>query len=86
MKIGILGGTFDPVHMCHLIVAEQAREHLSLDEVWFIPSQIPPHKEEACISGTHRLRMLERAVENNPFFFAKDIELRREGRPIRSIR
>jgi nicotinate-nucleotide adenylyltransferase len=54
MRIGIFGGTFDPVHYGHLIVAEQAREQAELDQVWFVPSARPPHKLDDCISSFDR--------------------------------
>ncbi|GAB7386614.1 nicotinate-nucleotide adenylyltransferase [Bacillaceae bacterium] len=80
MKIGILGGTFDPVHIAHLIVAEQARSRLFLDEVWFMPARIPPHKQEQRIAASlDRLNMLKLAVADNPHFKVTDIELRRNG-------
>ena len=51
MRIGIFGGTFDPVHLGHLIIAEQAREQAELDQVWFVPSARPPHKLETADHG-----------------------------------
>jgi nicotinate-nucleotide adenylyltransferase len=82
-KIGIFGGTFDPVHTVHLIVAEQAREALGLDEVWFMPAHIPPHKLEKHITADcHRLAMLERAIQGNENFCATAIELdRKDDKP-----
>jgi nicotinate-nucleotide adenylyltransferase len=79
-QVGILGGTFDPIHYGHLLAAEQAREQAGLDEVWFIPARIPPHKEQAGISpGRDRLRMVELAIADHPCFRAMDVELQREG-------
>ena len=63
MRLGIFGGTFDPVHNGHLLLAEQCREQCRLDQVWFIPAGIPPHKlARALASGKARAEMLELAV------------------------
>lgn len=79
-KIGILGGTFDPPHIAHLIIAQEALKQLRLDQVWFIPCYIPPHKRADRISSPkHRLQMLKLAVLNNPEFRVSDLELRRKG-------
>lgn len=80
MKIGILGGTFDPVHMAHLVVAAQACEQLGLESVLFIPAGEPWRKSERAItSAAHRLAMLRLAVQGNDSFGISDIELRRPG-------
>jgi nicotinate-nucleotide adenylyltransferase len=80
MRIGIFGGTFDPVHNGHLLLAEQCREQASLDEVWLIPAGAPPHKETTGITpGKLRREMLEFAIAGNPAFVIKDLELNREG-------
>lgn len=79
-KIGILGGTFDPVHMGHLVLAEQVREKLKLDKVIFIPCFSPPHKTRRKLSpAKDRFRMAALAVEGNASFSISDIELKREG-------
>ncbi|MBH0229943.1 nicotinate-nucleotide adenylyltransferase [Halobacillus yeomjeoni] len=78
-RIGILGGTFDPPHQGHLVMAEFVRDQMVLDEVWFIPSHDPPHKEGAVVPSEARLEMVEIAVANNPFFKVCDIELKRKG-------
>lgn len=79
-RVGIMGGTFNPVHCGHICMAELALEEFGLSQVLFIPTGTPPHKpQEEVIAGVHRLRMLERALEENPFFAVSDIELRREG-------
>ena len=63
MRLGVFGGTFDPVHYGHLIVAEQCREQCRLDQVWFIPAGTPPHKLARTITpGKARAEMLELAV------------------------
>jgi len=78
-RIGLLGGTFDPVHFGHLLAAQSAIEGARLDEVWFIPTAIPPHKPQPGASGERRRGMLEAAIADNPLFRVEDIELRREG-------
>lgn len=79
-KIGIMGGTFDPIHIGHLIAAETAREHCGLHEVWFIPSYGPPLKaHEPGVSGQTRYEMVCGAIESNSAFRALDIELKRGG-------
>ena len=81
MRIGILGGTFNPVHLGHLRIAEEVRETLSLDKVLFIPCYDPPHKNEADIaSADARMQMLELAVSDNPYFETSDMELKRGGK------
>ncbi len=77
-KIGIIGGTFDPVHTGHLIVAEKARESFRLDRVLFIPAGILPHKKKVFASSVHRLAMVEIAVRGNRFFEVSDIETKRK--------
>jgi nicotinate-nucleotide adenylyltransferase len=79
-KIGILGGTFDPIHLGHLVLAEQVREKLNLDQVIFIPSAIPPHKTKQKLSpAKDRFQMTNLALEGNPKFSVSDMELKREG-------
>ena len=80
MKIGILGGTFNPVHIGHLILAEEAREKLALDKIIFIPAALPPHKDNFNIAPAQdRLEMLKLAVKGNKFFAVSDIEIKRKG-------
>lgn len=78
-RIGIMGGAFDPIHLGHLLAAEAAREQHALEEVWFMPSHIPPHKHQAGVSGEQRLAMVEAATQSHPVFKPLDIELRRGG-------
>lgn len=79
-KIGISGGTFDPVHYGHLIIAEEVKEQFELDKVIFVPSGMPPHKDNLKVSNAeHRFEMVQKAIENNPFFDASRIEIDREG-------
>jgi len=80
MRLGLYGGTFDPVHYGHLLLAEQCREQCALDEVWFIPTRSPPHKHAAGInSGIVRAEMLELATAGDPHCIVSRIELQREG-------
>jgi nicotinate-nucleotide adenylyltransferase len=80
VRIGILGGTFDPVHVGHLVIAEQARHQLALDEVLFIPAGEPWRKADRAITpAEHRLAMLRLAIDGNDAFGISDIELRRPG-------
>jgi nicotinate-nucleotide adenylyltransferase len=80
MNVGILGGTFDPVHNGHLLLAEHAREQLSLDEVLFIPAGDPWRKSHRAITpAEHRVAMLRLAIEGNDAFGISDLELTRSG-------
>jgi nicotinate-nucleotide adenylyltransferase len=79
-QIGIMGGTFDPVHFGHLFAAEAARDSFNLDHVMFLPVGNPPHKQGRMITSTHhRLRMLELAVAGNPGFSVSLLETMRPG-------
>ncbi len=79
MKIGILGGTFDPIHSGHLAIALAAKEQFHLDKVLFIPAFIPPHKisKRDMTPAPYRFRMVELAIRGNPDFEVSDIELNR---------
>ncbi len=80
MRIGVLGGTFDPVHYGHLLVAETCREQLGLNEVRFIPAAVPPHKlDERITDGHARADMLKLAVSGYPEFIVDRRELKRTG-------
>lgn len=80
MRIGIMGGTFDPVHIAHLIIAEEARERLDLSRIVFIPAGDPWLKEEEPVTPAHiRLDMVYRATLDNPSFEVSDIEIQRPG-------
>ncbi|TCS94800.1 nicotinate-nucleotide adenylyltransferase [Hazenella coriacea] len=80
MKVGIFGGTFDPIHLGHLILADQARQSASLDQVWFIPTGEPPHKKgKRVTSAHHRMKMVELAIANHTDFCLSQIELERSG-------
>ena len=79
-KIGILGGTFNPPHNGHLIIANEVLSKLDLDNIWFMPNQEPPHKKkEGKIADDQRLQMLQLAIEDHPFFQVEPIELERQG-------
>lgn len=79
-SVGLLGGTFDPVHHGHLAIAEDARESLGLERVLWIPAASPPHKPGRPVTpAVHRLAMLDLALASNAAFEACDLELRRGG-------
>lgn len=79
-KVGILGGTFDPVHIGHLVLAEQARDQLGLERVLFVPAAVPPHKLDRAISDAKvRREMVEIAIGGNPAFEVSTVELDRGG-------
>jgi nicotinate-nucleotide adenylyltransferase len=79
MKIGILGGTFDPIHEGHLAIARAAKKQFQLDKVFFIPALAPPHKvgRRDLTPAAHRYRMVELAIRNEPAFEISDIEFNR---------
>lgn len=80
MRIGVFGGTFDPVHLGHLILAEQAREQGRLDEVWFVPAASPPQKQGQAITRFEmRVEMVALAIAGNPAFRINEIEKERPG-------
>lgn len=78
--IGIMGGTFNPIHYGHLLICEHIREEFSLEKVLFVPAKIPPHKGSDGLIGTeHRMAMVELAVSSNPWFELSDVEMKMEG-------
>jgi len=80
MRIGIFGGSFDPVHYGHLILAELCREECDLDEVRLVPAAVPPHKQDrGRASGEHRIEMLKLAIGGNPHLSVWDGEINRGG-------
>lgn len=80
-RVGIMGGTFDPIHVGHLLIAEHARDQLNLDQVRFIPAALSPLKEPGqSAAGKHRLEMLQLAIGGNPHFTVDDRELQRGGK------
>ena len=82
LRIGLFGGSFNPIHFGHLVPAEAAAEQLALNKLIFIPSAIPPHKQQVgsnLAAPEHRLEMVRRAVEGHPLFEVSDLELARSG-------
>ncbi|MCM1189028.1 MAG: nicotinate-nucleotide adenylyltransferase [bacterium] len=81
-KVGIVGGTFNPIHIGHLMLAEWAADALGLEEVWILPAGIPNGKPDGSniLPGRERLHMTELAVQGNPRLRCLDLEVRREGR------
>ncbi|MBT9252693.1 MAG: nicotinate-nucleotide adenylyltransferase [Brockia lithotrophica] len=79
-RVGLLGGTFDPPHAAHLIVAEWARDALALEEVWFVPAHVPPWKRARVVaSPSDRLAMLRLAVAGRPYLAVQTVEYERPG-------
>lgn len=77
-RIGIVGGTFDPIHLGHLMLGKQAFEEYKLDEVWYMPSRQPPHKTDHRVtSAKNRLAMVQQAICKIPYFKVSDFELKR---------
>jgi nicotinate-nucleotide adenylyltransferase len=80
MRVGVFGGTFDPVHLGHLLLAEQCREQGRLEEVWFVPAARPPHKDAPALTRfEQRVEMLALAVAGNPAFRIDELEKERSG-------
>lgn len=80
VRLGIAGGTFDPIHIGHLIIAEVARQECRLDKVLFIPTGVPPHKTGYTVTpAACRYEMVKMAIMDNPYFEISDIEVKREG-------
>ncbi len=80
MTLGVLGGTFDPIHLGHVAAADAAQQTLGLESIVLVPSRIPPHRADpVSASGTHRLAMAQLAAAGRPGWSASRIELNREG-------
>lgn len=79
MRIGILGGTFNPIHQGHLYMAEEAKRTLALNHVIFMPNYIPPHKDHTDISADHRVEMLRLALSDFPEYSISTYEIEKEG-------
>ena len=81
MRIGLFGGAFNPIHNCHLTIAAQIRDRLSLDQILFIPTGDPPHKPQDDLApARHRLEMVRLAVAGNPAFAVSDFEIQRTAK------
>ncbi len=79
-KVGIFGGTFDPIHLGHLITAQSVREIRNLEKIIFIPAFISPHKSDTKTSSAEdRLNMIKLAIDGIPFFDYSDIEIKKGG-------
>ncbi|MDF2486784.1 MAG: hypothetical protein K0R46_2952 [Herbinix sp.] len=79
-KIGIMGGTFNPIHNGHLFLAENAYEQIGLDEILFMPSKNPPHKAKPdMVTDLQRVEMISLAIRDNPHFTLSTVELERDG-------
>lgn len=82
-NIGILGGTFDPIHKGHLALGQQAYEQFKLDQIWFMPSSLPPHKRAQKVTeGTERQDMVKLAIRDYPWFQYSDFEFRRHRKQL----
>lgn len=80
MSIGILGGTFDPIHMGHLMIAEYIRDDFAFDKIIFVPAGNPPLKNYIITSKKDRLNMVKLAIEDNPYFLCCDLEMKNHGK------
>jgi len=80
LRLGVLGGSFNPIHVGHLVLAESFRERLLLDRILFVPAGTPPHKTSHALAGSvHRYAMVALAVAGHPAFAVSDVDLRRSG-------
>jgi nicotinate-nucleotide adenylyltransferase len=79
MNLTVFAGTFNPIHIAHLIVAESVRTELNAEKILFIPAYIPPQKNNDLAEAEHRMNMVKLAIENNPHFEVSDIELKLQG-------
>ncbi|HEX6531010.1 MAG TPA: nicotinate-nucleotide adenylyltransferase, partial [Nitrospira sp.] len=80
-SVGVLGGTFNPIHNGHLAIARQTREALALDRVVFVPTGDPPHKpNEHLATAEHRYEMVRLAIASDPLLSISDVEVRRPGK------
>lgn len=80
VRVGVFGGTFDPIHTGHLAIATEVCAALDLDRVLFVPAGEPPHRDRPVLDGRHRLELIRRAIAHEPRFEVSDIEIRRRGR------
>ncbi len=81
LRVGIIGGTFNPPHIGHLVIADQVCQQLGLDKIYFMPDANPPHiDEKQAIAAEHRVVMVKQAIEENPLFELEDCEIQRGGK------
>ena len=78
-RLGVMGGTFNPIHLGHLMIAEEARQAFHLKKVLFVPSYITPNKDVCGATAEQRLAMTRLATADNPYFTVSDMEMRRQG-------
>ncbi|WP_296828926.1 nicotinate-nucleotide adenylyltransferase [uncultured Megasphaera sp.] len=78
-RLGVMGGTFNPIHLGHLMIAEEARQAFHLKKVLFVPSYITPNKDVCGATAEQRLAMTRLATADNPYFTVSDMEMRRKG-------
>ena len=78
-KVAIFGGTFNPVHWGHLLIAEMAMSQFNLEQVFWVPTHRPPHKRQILTEFKHRLAMVRQAIADNPIFTASDVDAHRSG-------
>ncbi|WP_088102548.1 nicotinate-nucleotide adenylyltransferase [Halalkalibacter urbisdiaboli] len=80
-RIGLFGGTFDPPHLGHMLIAQEVLYELEMDEIWFVPVHVPPHKQrQSLTSGSDRIGMLHVATKDEPRFKVSTIEIDRDGK------
>lgn len=80
MNLTLFFGTFNPIHIAHLIIAESVRDYLQSEKIMFIPAYDPPHRNRYLASAEHRLNMVKLAIADNPAFELNDIEFKRSGK------
>lgn len=77
-RVGIMGGTFDPIHIGHLMLGKQAYEEYEMDQIWYMPSGMPPHKKDHAITNaSHRCHMVRLAIEDFPYMELSEFEIKR---------
>ncbi len=80
-RIGVLGGTFNPIHIGHLAIAQMAQEKMHLEKIIFVPSHLPPHKNVNVVAPAHdRYNMARLAIKGNPYFEISDFEIKKKGK------
>lgn len=79
-KVGLMGGTFNPPHLGHLIIAKEVKEQLDLDEVWFMPDNLPPHVDKKdALAAKYRAKMVALSIQDEPSFKLEELEIKRGG-------